>query len=177
MGLAKVTVAVTPLSKSRKRYEDLFLVDTGAVDCLAPRRKLLKAGIKVEGRQVYELASGEPVEHEYGFARLTFMGAETVAPIVMGPDDAEPLLGVVALENVGISVDPVSRTLKKMPAKPLKRQRRALKPAWGNAPGDGSQTQPGPKARPVDRPPYHRPIQRSYSPNPMQRAVGARGLI
>jgi predicted aspartyl protease len=120
MGLTKVTVAVMPLSKSRKRYEDLFLVDTGAIDCLAPRRELLKAGIKVEGRQVYELANGETVEYEYGFARLTFMGAETVAPIIMGPDDAEPLLGAVALESAGLSMDPATRTPKKMPAKPLK---------------------------------------------------------
>lgn len=48
------------------------------------------------------------------------MGSETVAQIIFGPEDAEPILGVVALENVGIGVDPVTRTLKKMPAKSLK---------------------------------------------------------
>jgi len=111
-----------PLSNSGKRYEDLFLVDTGAIDCLAPRRKLLKAGIKLEGRQVYGLANGRAIEHDFGFSRLNFMGAETVAPIIMGPDDAEPLLGAVALESAGISVDPATRALRKMPAKPLKSQ-------------------------------------------------------
>ena len=38
----------------------------------------------------------------------------------MGSDDAEPLLGVTALESVGIEVDPVNQTLKRMPAVPLK---------------------------------------------------------
>ncbi|MGR3317194.1 MAG: hypothetical protein ACUZ8O_01765 [Candidatus Anammoxibacter sp.] len=36
------------------------------------------------------------------------------------PEEAEPILGVVALENAGIAVDPVSRQLKRMTAKSLK---------------------------------------------------------
>jgi len=48
------------------------------------------------------------------------MGSETVVQVIFGPNDCEPLLGVVALENIGIGVDPVSRTLKRMAAKPLK---------------------------------------------------------
>jgi hypothetical protein len=35
-------------------------------------------------------------------------------------DEAEPLLGVTALESVGITVDPANRTLKRLPAIPLK---------------------------------------------------------
>jgi hypothetical protein len=38
----------------------------------------------------------------------------------LGPDDAEPFLGVTALESVGITVDPANRTLKRLPAIPLK---------------------------------------------------------
>jgi hypothetical protein len=37
-----------------------------------------------------------------------------------GPDDREPLLGVTALESVGITVDPANRQLKRLPAIPLK---------------------------------------------------------
>ena len=48
------------------------------------------------------------------------MGFETVTQIIFGPENTEPILGVVALENVGIAVDPVSKTLKKMTAKSLK---------------------------------------------------------
>lgn len=120
MGLTRVTVAVSNLTKSRKAYEELFLVDTGAMDCMAPRSRLLKAGIKIEGKEVYELANGEPVEYEYGFARIAFIGTETVTRIIFGPEQAEPILGVAALESAGIEVDPVTRMLKKMPARPLK---------------------------------------------------------
>jgi hypothetical protein len=48
------------------------------------------------------------------------MGSETVTQVIFGPDDCEPILGVVALENVGIGVDPATKTLKRMAAKPLK---------------------------------------------------------
>jgi len=120
MGLTKVTVEISDLAKKRKPYADQFLVDTGAIDCLAPASKLLKAGIKPEGRSVYELADGTPVEYDYGFARVSFMGAETVAQVIFGPENADPILGVVALENTGIGVAPQSKMLLKMTAKALK---------------------------------------------------------
>lgn len=120
MGITHVTVSVANLRKDEPPYEADFLVDTGAIDCLAPASALKAAGIEIEGRDVYELANGEVVEYPFGFARITFMGSETVAQIIFGPEDCEPILGTVALENTGISVDPVSRNLRRMAAKPLK---------------------------------------------------------
>ena len=120
MGITRVTVTVSNLEKSKKGYEAEFMVDTGAIDCMAPASKLKRAGIKVEGKDVYELANGQPIEYNYGYARVSFMGSETVGQIIFGPEDIEPILGVVVLENVGIAVDPVSMTLKRMTAKSLK---------------------------------------------------------
>jgi clan AA aspartic protease len=121
MGYTHVTVTVSNLQKSKPPYTASFLVDTGAVVCLAPATELRKAGIEPEGREAYELANGTPVEYDYGFARLSFMGSDTVTKIIFGPDGVEPLLGVTALESVGIGVDPVSQTLKRYAALPLKK--------------------------------------------------------
>ena len=66
------------------------------------------------------MSNGQSAKYEYGFARVAFIGFETITQIVFGPADVEPILGVVALESAGIGVDPVTRTLRKMPAKPLK---------------------------------------------------------
>lgn len=120
MGTTHVTVSVADLDRSQSPYEAEFMVDTGAIDCLAPESALLDAGIRPEGKDVDELADGGVVELRYGFARVTFMGSETVTRIIFGPEDSEPLIGVVALESAGIGVDPVTRTLRKMAAKPLK---------------------------------------------------------
>jgi clan AA aspartic protease len=120
MGVTHVTTSVQSLDRSGQPYEAEFLVDIGAIDCLVPADALRAAGVQVEGKAVYELANGQPVEYEYGFARVSFMGAETVAQVIFGPDDAEPILGVVALENTGITIDPTSRALRRMHARPLK---------------------------------------------------------
>ncbi len=48
------------------------------------------------------------------------MGEFVGATIVLGEPDAEPLLGVTALESVGIEVDPRNQTLKRLPAVRLK---------------------------------------------------------
>jgi len=120
MGLTHVTTQITNLGKTGAPFEADFLVDTGAIDCMAPSHALRNAGVSIEGKDSYELADGSLIEYSYGFARVSFMGSETVVQVIFGSDDCEPLLGVVALENVGIGVDPVSKTLGRMSAKPLK---------------------------------------------------------
>ncbi len=120
MGLTHVTTTVWNLAKEGQPYEADFLFDTGAIDCLVPADALAAAGVKVERKKVYELANGEPVEYDVGFARIAFMGEETVAQVIFGPPHVEPILGVVALENTGIVVDPTTNTLKRLPAVPLK---------------------------------------------------------
>lgn len=117
MGTTHVTARIQDLARSGRTFEAEFLVDTGALHCLAPASGLRQAGVTPEGRQACELANGEPVEYEYGFARISFLGDETVTHVIFGP---EPILGVVALENTGLVVDPASQTLKRLPAMPLK---------------------------------------------------------
>ncbi len=116
MVLAKITVTVQNLMKSKNGYESEFLVDTGSIDCMVPAIVLRNAGIKHEGKRAYELANGKPEEWEYGFARISFLGLETVAQIIFGSEKAEPILGAVALKNVNIRVDPATGTLKSYPA-------------------------------------------------------------
>ena len=119
-----VTTTLRAGQHARRKYTADFLVDTGATDSLAPAKALRRAGIKPRGRMAYELADGSTVEYDFGLAEIEFLGEITSGRIIFGPDGAEPLLGVTALESVGISVDPANRTLKRMPAIPLKFQRR-----------------------------------------------------
>ena len=120
LGLIHVTVALRRVDVPGDVYEADFLVDTGATDSLVPGRELRRIGVPPVGRMAYELADGTLREYEFGLARIEFMGEVTAGRVIFGPDDAEPLLGVTALESVGITVDPVKRTLKRLPAIPLK---------------------------------------------------------
>ena len=124
MGLTYVTVALKALGKKNKPYEASFLVDTRATDSLAPTADLIRAGIKPAGKMIYELADGTLQEYDFGLAEIAFMGERTAGRVIFGPDNAEPLWGVTALESVGVTVDPANRALKRLPAIPLKVIRR-----------------------------------------------------
>ncbi|MBI4304648.1 MAG: clan AA aspartic protease [Chloroflexi bacterium] len=120
MGLTKVTTKLISFNNPELSYEAIFLVDTGATDSLAPSDELEKIGIKKEGKMTYELADGTVKEFSYGLVRVEFMGETTAGRVVFGEPGSEPLLGVTALESVGIMVDPVNKTLRRLPAIPLK---------------------------------------------------------
>jgi clan AA aspartic protease len=120
MGLTHVTVRLRNLAIANGGYEADFLVDNGATGSLAPRAELERIGLKPIGKTVYELAKGAVEEYQFGLAEISFMGEVTAGRIIFGPDDAEPLLGVTALESVGITIDAANRTLKRLPAIPLK---------------------------------------------------------
>ena len=54
MGLTKVTVAIKNLAGTGRAFTDEFLVDTGAVDCLAPASRFKKAGIKPNAFRIFK---------------------------------------------------------------------------------------------------------------------------
>jgi clan AA aspartic protease len=120
MGLTHLTVALKSLGSSAGSYESDFLVDTGATHCVAPAAKLREIAVEPVGTTAYELSDGTTREYPFGLVEIRFMGEITAGRVVFGPDDVEPLLGVTALESVGITVDPANRTLKRLPAIPLK---------------------------------------------------------
>lgn len=120
MGATQVTVAVSNPADAARRWESLFLVDTGAIDCMAPGKQLRAIGIEPRGKRTYELADGTEIVMEIGVATVEFMGEVVGATIIFGQDDVEPILGVTALESVGIEVDPQSQRLKRLPAVRLK---------------------------------------------------------
>jgi predicted aspartyl protease len=119
MGLTRVAVKIGQLG-SNNLYDADFLVDTGAIDSMAPASELRRVGIKPVGMRAYELANGEIQEYEFGLAELRFMGEITSTDIIFGPDNTEPILGVIALEGAGFIVDPKKQVLRKLRARPLK---------------------------------------------------------
>ena len=116
MGATHVTVAIRNIAEPDRVWEGLFLVDTGATDCLVPRQHLESIGLAPVSQRVYGLADGNEIRMDIGPGQIEFMGETTWATIVFGDEKAEPLLGVTALESVGIEVDPNNQTLKRLPS-------------------------------------------------------------
>ena len=120
MGATHVTVTVRNPADPEKCWEGLFLVDSGATDSLVPGPHLDAIGLKPRGKRVYELADGSEIVMDITVGEIEFMGETVGGTILYGAADTEPLLGVTALESVGIEVDPVSQRLKRLPAVRLK---------------------------------------------------------
>ncbi|MEX2216442.1 MAG: clan AA aspartic protease [Phycisphaeraceae bacterium] len=124
MGATHVTCTIRNLASPTKAWQGLFLVDTGATDCMVAGSHLRAIGIEPVAQRVYELADGTEVKYDIAAAQVEFMGEFVGATIIFGPDDVEPILGVTALESVGIEVDPRNQTLTRLPAVRLKTMKR-----------------------------------------------------
>ena len=128
MGATHVTVTIRNPAAPDRTWEGLFLVDTGATDCLVPRQHLEAIGLEPQGQRTYELANGAELKLDIGVGQVEFMGEFVGGTIIFGDADTEPLLGVTALESVGIEVDPLNQQLKRLPAVRLKRAGKGAAP-------------------------------------------------
>jgi clan AA aspartic protease len=120
MGHSRVSVSIKVPGASNGGYAAPFLIDTGATDSMAPASELTAAGIQPIGRTRYKLADGSVHIYPFGLAQIEFLDEITAGRVIFGPDGVEPILGVTALESVGVRIDPTTRTLKRLPAIPLK---------------------------------------------------------
>lgn len=94
--------------------------DTGATDSLVPRDALESIGLTPKAQRIYELADGSEIRMDITTGDIEFMGEIVGGTIILGEPGTEPILGVTALESVGIDVDPRNQTLKRLPAIRLK---------------------------------------------------------
>ena len=120
MGIINADVIISNPADRNKRWEGQFLVDTGATDSLVPRQYLEAIDIHPEAQRTYELADGSEIRMDVAIARIELMGEIVGGTVLFGDENTEPLLGVTALESLGIEIDPLNQRLKKLPAVRLK---------------------------------------------------------
>ena len=120
LGAIYVKAVIRNPADSEREWEGLFLVDTGATDCLVPRKYLETIGLFPKTQRTYVLADGSEYQADVTVAEVEFMGEIVGATVIIADADTEPLLGVTALESAGIEVDPRNETLRRLPAVRLK---------------------------------------------------------
>lgn len=119
MGATYVTVTVKNPAQPERAWEGTFLVDTGSINSIVPRKHLEAIGIRPDGTRQYELADGSVIDLDTGGASFEFLGRRTPAYVVFGDNSAEPLLGLTAMEAVGVQVDPANERLTLLPPQRL----------------------------------------------------------
>lgn len=121
MGAIYVNVIIRNPADTKREWQGEFLVDTGATDCVVPKRQLEEIGLAPKDQRTYELAEGSEYRVDITTADIEIMGVLVGATVAMADEDIEPLLGVTILESAGIVLDPRNETLSRLPAVRLKR--------------------------------------------------------
>ncbi len=112
MGFTSVKVGVANPANPAKAVKVELLVDTGAMYSIVPRSLLEQLKIRPEGTKSFTLATGDRIRREVGGAVYKFDRVVGYASVIFGEKGDQPLLGVTALEDMGLQVDPVSKKLK-----------------------------------------------------------------
>ena len=88
-----------------------LLVDTGAFYTIIPPAAAKELGLEVYKTASLTLADKRRVEAGISLAYMKFLDRDGVLPVAV-MDSPEPLLGVTALEGLGLRVDPTTGELQ-----------------------------------------------------------------
>ena len=112
MGFISVKIYIHNPEEPARCREVTLLVDTGAMYSIVPAKILQDLGIKPLWRRSFTLANGQRIERNLGGALYRYKEYGGHAPLIFGEEDDQLVLGVTALEAMGLEVDPVTKQLK-----------------------------------------------------------------
>jgi clan AA aspartic protease len=115
MGLTYVNVAIANPADLKRQRRRKLLADTGALYSIVPREILRSVGIRPYGTETFTLADGSTITRDVGNAFIRINGRQAPTPVIFGEKSDGSLLGVVALESLGFSLDPRTGKLRRAP--------------------------------------------------------------
>lgn len=114
MGLTYVNVTIANPANLKQARKKKLLADSGALYSIVPKEVLSAIGVRPYGAETFTLADGSTIRRQVGNAFLQIDGRQAPTPVIFGEKGDGSLLGVIALESLGFSIDP--RTGKLRPA-------------------------------------------------------------
>src|SRR5437867_13126780 len=96
-----------------------LMVDTGSEATWIPRKELEKADIKPEKRQTFQMANGQWIYRDVGYAIVRVGRRETIDEMVFAEKGDYVLLGARALEGLLLWVDTKNKKLIEIAAHPV----------------------------------------------------------
>ncbi len=112
MGITHANVVLYSMDLTRKVSCDL-IVDTGSTLSWVPEEIAERVGIKPTEIRMFQLADGRETDRPVGEAIMECEGIRGATRIVFARPGDGAVLGLHALEGLGLEVDPVTRTLRR----------------------------------------------------------------
>ena len=115
MGITQARVILYALDLSRQEACNL-LVDNGATLSWVPEELAQRVGIRPTEIRTFQLADGRQVDRPVGDAIIECEGLRGATRIVLARPEDGSVLGLLALEGLGLEVDPTARALRRTKA-------------------------------------------------------------
>lgn len=112
MGTTTVDVRLANASDPERHADVEMVVDSGAIYSVVPTPILRRIGVEVQGPEIFRLADGRRVRRDVGHALFEIEGRHAPSRVVFGRRGDACLLGMVALEELGLTLDPLKRRLR-----------------------------------------------------------------
>lgn len=112
MGLLQVDVELKTIEGASRTVQ--MLVDSGAVYSCLPRKDWQALGLRKKQRCRFDLIDGTMIERDVSECIFRYAGLEATSIVILGEDDDVALLGVLALESLGLVLDPYKGKLGPM---------------------------------------------------------------
>jgi len=101
--------------KVRKIQIEDVLIDTGATTLALPAKFINELGLKFMKTVAVSTATGINERKIYQNVKVRLLERETICECIELPDEAQPLLGVIPLEAMGIELDLQTQKIKFLP--------------------------------------------------------------
>jgi clan AA aspartic protease len=114
MGITFADLALRNIDHPAKRSTGKFLVDSGATFTVIPAEISKLLDLKPVRKEKFQLADGGEIVRGVGNCLVKYKNIEVPTQVILGEGDDSALLGVLTLEEMGLSLHPLSRKLDKM---------------------------------------------------------------
>ena len=104
-----------PESQIRSVILNDVLVDTGATRLCLPENIILELGLPFQGEADVKIATGVEKVRVFKMLNLSFKGREGVFNCIELPENCDPLLGLIPLEDLGLEPDLNNQKLRVSP--------------------------------------------------------------
>jgi predicted aspartyl protease len=112
MGTTTIRARLANVLDRKRAVDAELVVDSGAIYSVVPASVLRGLGIEPERRETFGLADGRSVKRDVGHAVFQIEGREGISKVIFGRAGDPSLLGMVTLELLGLSLDPLRRKLR-----------------------------------------------------------------
>jgi len=111
--MAKVTLHSPDMSKSEQIE---LLVDTGSTYTWVSSATLERLNVKAKTTRKFKTIDGRLLERKIGEVLVEYMNEKATRMVVFADKGDAEVLGVDALEGLGLEVDPITKQLRKAEA-------------------------------------------------------------